>query len=251
MGLYIILMGVQGAGKGLQAGYIAETYGIPHVSTGELFRAMKTREDDLARHVQQIMAEGRLIDDDTTNAVVADRLAQPDAADGVILDGYPRNANQARYLKKVLAARSEAITAVLLLELDLYVAFKRAFGRVTAPDGTSYNIYTNRQGLDVTFREDPTGTYPPAIEVTLQATGEKLIRRPDDANAAAIIKRIDTYLESTSPLIDYYENEGLVRWIDADQPVPDVSAAIRVVIDEVRDLRTTDRIDKGIQGSDG
>ena len=88
MSLYIIIMGVQGAGKGVQAKFIEEAYGIPQVSTGDLFRAMKTRTDDLARKVQEIMAAGHLVDDDTTNAVVVDRLSQEDAQNGVILDAH-------------------------------------------------------------------------------------------------------------------------------------------------------------------
>ena len=98
MGLYIILMGVQGAGKGVQASFIREQYGIPHVSTGDLFRAMRTREDELARKIQETMKAGLLISDETTNEVLQDRLEQPDAENGVIFDGYPRNAAQAKWL---------------------------------------------------------------------------------------------------------------------------------------------------------
>ncbi|MDQ7036427.1 MAG: nucleoside monophosphate kinase [Anaerolineae bacterium] len=155
MGLYIILMGVQGAGKGVQAGFISETYTIPHVSTGDLFRAMKTREDDLAQRVQAIMAAGKLVDDDTTNEVVADRLAQEDAQNGVILDGYPRNQQQAAFLEKYLAEKGEQVNAVLLLNLDLYTAFKRAFGRVTAPNGDSYNYYYKRDNVDFSVEKRP------------------------------------------------------------------------------------------------
>ena len=135
MSLYIILMGVQGAGKGEQAKFIRERYGIPHVSTGDLFRAMKTREDELAKRVQQIMASGNLVDDATTNEVVKDRLSQPDAQGGVIFDGYPRTPNQAAWLESYLAERGEQINAVILLDLDLYTAFKRAFGRVSTAAG--------------------------------------------------------------------------------------------------------------------
>src|SRR5688572_23237777 len=109
MGLYIILMGVQGAGKGVQAGFISETYQIPHVSTGDLFRAMRTREDALAKRVQMILASGGLVDDDTTNEMVAERLALPDAQNGVILDGYPRNHEQSAFLSDYLAQRGEKV----------------------------------------------------------------------------------------------------------------------------------------------
>ena len=226
MSLYVILMGVQGAGKGLQARLIEERYGIPQVSTGDLFRAMRTRQDDLARKVQDIMASGQLVDDDTTNAIVADRLAQADAQNGVILDGYPRNQIQAAFLESHLADKGARVNAVLLLELDLYVAFKRAFGRVSDDDGNSYNCYYNADGVDFSWASAKDSSYPPRLDATLRASGESLKRRPDDASADAIIKRIDTYLETTQPLIKYFEAKGSVRKINADQSIEAVWADI-------------------------
>lgn len=235
MGLYIILMGVQGAGKGEQAKFIQQTYGIPQVSTGDLFRAMKTRQDDLARRVQHIMNAGKLVDDDTTNAVVKDRLEQPDADGGVILDGYPRSPGQADWLESYLATRGERLTTVLLLELDLYTAFKRAFGRVSSSQsGKSYNIYYNSDGIDWKFEDHPEATYPPRLVATVTATGESLVRRADDANAHAILKRIDTYVQTTQPLIDYYRQKGLLKTVNADQPIEAVSRDLRAVIDAAR-----------------
>lgn len=234
MSLYIILMGVQGAGKGVQAAFIRDHYGIPHVSTGDLFRAMKTRTDPLAQQIQDIMRQGLLISDDITNKVVRDRLEQADAQGGVILDGYPRNAAQAQWLEEFLAGRGQAVTRVLLLELDLYDAFRRAFGRVVAANGDSFNIYSNSEGIDWRFVDDPQGLFPPRLEATVIATGEKLVRRPDDANAHAIIKRIDTYRQTTQPLIDYYRAKGLVSVIDASQSIEAVSQAIQTAIDAAR-----------------
>ena len=232
MSLYVILMGVQGAGKGLQAKLIEEHYGIPQVSTGDLFRAMRTRSDDLARKVQDIMASGRLVDDDTTNAIVVDRLAQADAENGVILDGYPRNSIQAAFLESHLAERGARVNAVLLLELDLYIAFKRAFGRVSAADGASYNYYYNAAGVNFAWVQDGEGNYPPRLEATLAGEVE-LRRRPDDASADAILKRIDTFLETTQPLINYFESKGIVRKINADQSIDAVWADIRHALDRL------------------
>jgi adenylate kinase len=236
MALYILLIGAQGAGKGVQAKYIQETYdGIPHVSTGDLFRAMKTREDDLARRVQQIMNEGRLVDDETTCEIVRDRLQQPDAAGGVIFDGFPRNLVQANWLHNYLASQGEALTAVMLLDLDLYTAFKRAFGRVSsAATGESFNIYYHDDSIVWHFEDHPESTYPPRLVATHKITGEHLTRRADDANAHAILKRIDTYLETTQPLIDYYRDKGLLHTVDADQSIEAVSAAIKAEIDAAR-----------------
>ncbi len=226
MSLNVILMGVQGAGKGLQAKRIETRFGIPQVSTGDLFRAMRTRSDALARKVQELMAAGILIDDDTTNAIVADRLAQPDARNGVILDGYPRNKVQAAFLEEHLAQHDASVDAVLLLELDLYVAFKRAFGRVTAADGSSYNCYYKVEDVDFNWLADESGRFPPRLAATQAGSDAPLKRRPDDASADAIIKRIDTFLETTQPLIDYFAAKDLVRKVNADQSIEAVWAEI-------------------------
>lgn len=227
MSLYVILMGVQGAGKGLQAKLIEEHFRIPQVSTGDLFRAMQTRRDALARKVQDIMASGKLVDDDTTNAIVADRLAQPDARNGVILDGYPRNQAQAAFLESHLADSGARVNAVLLLELDLYTAFKRAFGRVTDADGGSYNYYYNADGVDFNWLHDESACFPPRLEASLRGGGTQLTRRPDDASADAVIQRIDTFLETTRPLIQYFESSGNVLKINADQSIDAVWTDIR------------------------
>lgn len=232
MGLYIILMGVQGSGKGTQAGYITQNYGgIPQISTGDLFRAMKTRTDDLAKEIQQMMAEGKLIDDDTTNKVVEDRLQQPDVANGAIFDGFPRTPYQAQWLENYLAQKGEKISAVLLLKLDTYDAFRRAFGRVTSASGTGYNIYSDADKIDIKWVDHPDKSHPPRLEATIKATGEKLVRRPDDASADAIIRRIDTFLKTTQPLIDYFSTKGLVHHVNADQSIQAVTADIKAILD--------------------
>lgn len=232
MALYLNLMGVQGSGKGTQAQLISQKYGIPHISTGDMFRAMRKRSDDLARRVQEMMDAGRLIDDETTNAVVADRLAQPDAAGGAILDGYPRNIAQADFLAAYLAERGQRLNVVILMHIDLYVAFKRAFGRVTAADGQTYNIYYQKEGLDIQVEKHPEGLFPPRVVVKC---GEEILqRRADDADAMAVIKRIDTYLAETQPLVDYYQARGLLHMVDADRPIEAVSADLYRLIDQSR-----------------
>jgi adenylate kinase len=232
-GLYLILMGVQGAGKGEQAKVIAREYGIPHVSTGDLFRAMFKRSDDFAERIKSILNAGNLVDDDTTNEVVRERLSQPDAANGVILDGYPRTPSQAEWLEQHLAAKGEKIAAVLLFKLDLYVAFKRAFGRVSDSAGNTYNIYFNDDGIATVEQDpDPNKHYPPRVKVTLK-NGEIAVRRADDADAAAVIKRIDTYIRETAPLIAHFQTKGLLREIDADRTIEAVSADLQHIIDHI------------------
>lgn len=229
MSLYIIMMGIQGAGKGVQAGIISETYGIPHVSTGDLFRAMKHREDDLAHEVRAIMSAGQLVSDELTNRIVEDRLAQEDAKNGVILDGYPRSAGQCDWLEAHLASKGEKLTAVLLMELDGYTAFKRAFGRVSAADGESYNYFYKRDGVDWQWEEHETQAFPPRL---IAKIGEQpLIRRPDDASAASILKRIDTFVETTQPLIQRYEASGQLVRIDALLPIDIISSQIQSILE--------------------
>ena len=233
MSLYLVIMGVQGAGKGTQAAVIQKTFGIPHVSTGDLFRAMKSRTDELAQRVQDIMRSGALVPDDVTSEVLKDRLEQPDAAGGVILDGYPRNPAQAEWLETYLASKGDSVKAVLLLNLDLYMAFKRAFGRVSSADKTQYNIYTHNDGLEWRTVEHPDKTFPPRLEVIHKPTGEVLNRRPDD-EAFSVIKRIDTYVESTQPLVEYYRGKGVLVEVMADQPIDAVSQSIKDAIDRVK-----------------
>lgn len=229
MSLYLIIMGVQGAGKGTQAAFVSDKFGIPHVSTGDLFRAMKSRTDELAQRVQQIMESGQLVPDEVTNEVLQDRLEQDDAAGGVILDGYPRNIAQAEWLEQYLKSRGEKLTGVLLLDLDFYTAFKRAFGRVKSSSGKTYNFYFNGDIIDMSFEEHPEGKYPPRIKAVLKETGEVLERRADD-EAAAVVKRIDIFQETTQPLIEHYRKQGLLVEIDAAQSIQAVSAAIETAI---------------------
>ena len=169
MALFLMLMGPQGAGKGVQAQQLSAGLGIPHVSTGDLFRAMRQREDALAREVQAVMATGRLVDDALTNEVLRDRLEQKDAQAGAVLDGYPRNLVQAKFLDDYLARRREGLRAVLLLELDLFEAFRRTYGRITAADGRSYNIYSNDVGVEWHFEEHPERAYPPQLHALVCA----------------------------------------------------------------------------------
>lgn len=235
MGLYLVLMGPQGAGKGVQAGYIRQNYGnIPHLSTGDLFRSMKTRTDALAQEIQQIMAEGKLISDEITCKVVEDRLQQDDAKNGVLFDGFPRTLPQAEWLDRYLASKGEKVTAVLLLELDLYEGFRRAFGRVTSAGGESYNVYSNNESIAWKWVDAPEKAYPPRLEAVLKAGGEKLLRRPDDASADAIIKRLDEYLRTRQVLVPYYEARNLLRRVDASKSIAEVSDDIKWILDSTK-----------------
>jgi adenylate kinase len=230
MQLNILLLGVQGSGKGTQAAFLQDKYGVVQLSTGDLFRAMRSRTDAFAQEIQALMADGTLIDDATTNRVVQEFLERPDVAKGVIFDGYPRTPAQAAWLDTYLASKGAKINAVIVLDLDLFVGFKRAFGRLGGGDG-AHNLYFNNDGLEITTVEHPEKTFPARLDVTVTATGEQLTRRPDDANAHAIIKRIDSFVQTTQMLIEHYP-KGLVHRVDAAQSIEKVRAEIERIIQQ-------------------
>ncbi len=251
MALFLMLMGPQGAGKGVQAREFSRGLNAPHVSpeselqsprphvsTGNLFRAMRQREDALAREVQATMAAGHLIDDALTNQVLRDRLEQEDVQAGAVLDGYPRNQVQAKFLDEYLEQRGNRLDAVILLELDLFKAFRRSYGRITAADGRSFNIYGQDEGVEWEFVEHPQHEYPPRLKARLRESGEALIRRPDDAHAHAIIQRIELFLAEVEELVAYYEVRGILKRVDAAQSVNKVTIDIAHAVTEIieRDL---------------
>lgn len=234
--IFLLIMGVQGSGKGTQANFIANQYGIPHVSTGDLFRAMKTRTDALANRIRETLAAGLLVDDATTNEVLKDKLDSlaAEGQRGALLDGYPRNQFQAEFLTSYLASRHQKVNAVLLLDLDLYSAFKRSFGRVTAADGRAFNIYSNHGGISWEFEKDPSKRFPPRLVARIDATNEELIRREDDANAFGVIQRIEKFLSETQPVLPYYESLGILRKINADQSIDAVKSQLFAAIEAAK-----------------
>jgi adenylate kinase len=215
-GLYILLMGVQGAGKGTQAAKLVEALGLIHLSTGELFRAMKVQDTPLAREVQTIMNRGDLIPDELTIRIVRERMQAPDAAKGVIFDGFPRTVPQAQALDTLLAEFGGRVNLAVSLELDRQIAFKRLEGRrvCTVNEKHIYNVYFN----------------PPKVEGMCDLDGAPLMQRPDDT-PEAVNKRIDTYFSQTAPLLDYYQKAGVLRRLNADQTIEAVSAVLLAAVE--------------------
>ncbi len=209
--MYLIIMGVQGAGKGTQAAAIKDRLNIPHITSGGLFRAMKDQDTPLARQVQAIMARGELVPDDVTIQVVRERLMQPDAARGFILDGFPRTRPQAEALDALMRDLGQQITAVLYLHISDDEAVERISGRLQCTLDEKH-IYHRRYN-------------PPRVEGVCDLDGGRLFTREDD-QPEAVRKRIAEFHHKTRPLLDYYREQGLLREIAADRPIEAVTETI-------------------------
>lgn len=219
MALYIVLVGVQGAGKGTQAAILSQQYHLPHVTTGGLFREMKTQDTPLAREIQRIMNEGSLVPDDITVQVVRERLQQPDAVNGAIFDGFPRTLPQAEALDKLLGDLGGKVNLVPFFNLDRETAIKRISGRweCTLDPKHVYNENSN----------------PPKVAGTCDLDGGKLWQRPDDTPEAAA-KRIDLFFEKTMPLLNYYRGRGLLNEINAGQSIEAVTAEMISALEKAK-----------------
>jgi adenylate kinase len=216
---FIVLMGVQGSGKGTQAGKLKEKYGLPHVTSGGLFRAMKNENTPLAQEVQAIMAVGKLVPDDVTIRVVGDRLSKGDAIQGAILDGFPRTLPQAEALDQLLSQMDSKVTVVPFLKLEQIDAVDRIVNRrVCSVDETHADGYNLK-------------TKPPQVEGHCDICNAPLIQRKDDTLEGAT-KRISLFFEETTPLLDYYQAQGVLATIDATQSIDQVTAALVEAIDE-------------------
>jgi adenylate kinase len=215
MATYIVLLGPPGAGKGTQAKLVTGRLGLPQVSTGDLFRAMKTQDTPLARKVQAIMSSGSLVPDDITVEMVKERLAQPDCRDGAILDGFPRTVPQAEALDRLLGDTFHAqVNVVPMFNLSEDLAVQRISGRRTCRVcGALYHVTAN----------------PPKREGVCDRDSGELFLREDD-RPDTVRERYQVYLENTVPLIDYYRAKGLLEEIDAAQPVEAITADLMAAI---------------------
>ena len=212
----IVLLGAPGSGKGTQSQLLVKAYGVPQISTGDLLREAITKGTELGRLAKAAMDAGTLVDDSIVLGMIRERLGQPDAAQGFILDGFPRNLAQAAALAELLRALGKPLQAVVLLNLDLGVLFKRLTGRRICQDcGRVFNVLTG----------------PPGVQPHCEKCGNspRLIQRPDDREEV-IGKRLEVYEAQTKPLIQLYRENGLLRVINADAPQEVVFASLREAI---------------------
>ena len=206
----IVLLGAPGSGKGTQAQRLRDERGIPQISSGDLLRDAVARGTELGKRAKAAMDAGELVSDEIVLGLIRERLGRPDTASGFILDGYPRNVAQAAALDRLLADMNLPIDAVVLMEIDPAVLFKRLSGRRTCPKcGKVFNIYTSPSK-----RGDACDVGP---------DHPKLVQRPDDREDV-IENRLRVYESQTRPLIDHYRQRGLLKVVDADGPVDRVYA---------------------------
>ncbi|QIW14906.1 adenylate kinase [Pasteurellaceae bacterium RH1A] len=211
----IILLGAPGAGKGTQAQFMMNKFGIPQISTGDMFRAAIKEGTELGKQAKALMDEGKLVPDELTVALVKDRIAQPDCAKGFLLDGFPRTIPQADALKEA------GVKIDFVLEFDVAdeVIVERMSGRrVHQPSGRTYHVVYN----------------PPKVEGKDDVTGEDLIIRPDD-KPETVLDRLAIYHKQTKPLIAYYTAQAeagqtVYHRLDGTQPVEAVSAELNRIL---------------------
>ena len=217
--LNLIFIGPPGAGKGTQAEALVDEFDLAYLATGDMMRAKRKEDSELGRRIARIIAEGGLVDDDIVCEVVIERI-DAEGADGFLLDGFPRTPGQADKLDSALSSRGRSLTAVLLIEAPDDVIIKRLAGRRVCEDGHVYHVENN----------------PPQQEGVCDVDGKPLVQRDDD-KPETIQKRLDTYHEQTEPLVQRYEDEGLLHRFDGTRSPEEVGDHIRRT---VRTLRRED-----------
>jgi|SRR6185312_8537963 len=215
----IILMGAPGAGKGTQAKLISRQYGIPQISTGDILRDNVARGTELGKKADPIMKSGGLVPDDLMLAMIADRLVQPDAQRGFILDGFPRTVGQAewldRYLQSITFGGRRMAPVVINLKVGYNHLLQRLTGRRSCPvDGKIYNIYLQ----------------PPQKEGQCDFCGTPLVQRKDDKEEV-ISERLKSYERQTLPLVEYYGRQGRQYELNGEQSVDQVTAETLAIVE--------------------
>ena len=212
----IIMLGAPGAGKGTQAKKIADKYQIPHISTGDIFRANIKEGTELGKKAKSYMDQGQLVPDELTLELIMDRFQNPDCKNGYVLDGFPRTIPQAEALTEALAKKGETIDYAINVEVPDENIINRMGGRrACLACGSTYHI-----------------VYAPTrVEGICDRCGEKLVLRDDD-KPETVKKRLAVYHEQTQPLIDYYTEQGVLKTVDGTRSLDEVFQAIVEILGE-------------------
>ena len=199
----LIMLGAPGAGKGTQAKKIADKYQIPHISTGDIFRANIKNGTELGKKAKAYMDQGALVPDELVVDLVADRVKQDDCEKGYVLDGFPRTIPQAESLDEVLASMGQRIDFAIDVEVpDEHIVRRMSGRRACVGCGATYHVEYN----------------PPKVQDVCDACGKELVLRDDD-KPETVKKRLDVYHAQTQPLIDYYQKAGVMKEVDGTQDI--------------------------------
>ncbi|EAL08437.1 adenylate kinase [Listeria monocytogenes] len=207
-------MGLPGAGKGTQAEQIVEKYNIPHISTGDMFRAAMKNNTELGKKAKSFMDNGDLVPDEVTNGIVRERLAEDDAKNGFLLDGFPRTVEQAEELENILNDLGTELDAVINIEVDKDVLMKRLTGRwICRTCGKTYHEIYN----------------PPKVPGKCDLDGGELYQRDDDKKET-VEKRLNVNMKQTKPLLDFYSEKGKLHNINGEQDIKDVFVDVEKIL---------------------
>ncbi|MCM3620446.1 adenylate kinase [Sutcliffiella horikoshii] len=210
----LVLMGLPGAGKGTQAERIVEKYNIPHISTGDMFRAAMKEETELGMKAKSFMDQGQLVPDEVTIGIVRERLEKEDCKDGFLLDGFPRTVPQADALEQMLEELGRKIDFVINVNVDQSILMERLTGRRICKDcGATYHLVFN----------------PPAKDGVCDKCGGELYQRADD-NEETVGNRLEVNVKQSKPLLDFYKSKGYLRNIDGQQAIDKVFADIEELL---------------------
>ncbi|MDQ0228315.1 adenylate kinase [Bacillus sp. 7586-K] len=202
----LVLMGLPGAGKGTQAERIVEKYDIPHISTGDMFRAAMKEETELGLQAKSFIDKGELVPDEVTIGIVRERLGKNDCQKGFLLDGFPRTVAQAEALEGILAELNKQIDYVINIDVNKDILMERLTGRrICKSCGATYHLVFN----------------PPANEGKCDKCGGELYQRADD-NEETVANRLEVNLKQTEPLLNFYNEKGYLRNINGEQDINDV-----------------------------
>lgn len=214
----LILMGLPGAGKGTQASRISSEYGIPHISTGDMFRAAIKEETELGVKAKSFLDAGALVPDDVTIGIVKERLEQEDCKDGFLLDGFPRTTVQAEALEEILTDLGRSLDFVLNIDVPKDQLIERLAGRRVSPSsGRSYHVIYN----------------PPKVDGVCDVDGSELIQREDD-KPETVKNRLEVNIEQQQPLKDFYEQKEYLKDIQGDRDIDQVFAEIDKLLKGLR-----------------
>ena len=213
----LILLGPPGAGKGTQARMLEEDFGLVQLSTGDLLRAAVAAGTEAGKQAKAVMEAGQLVSDDIVLAILRDRMAQPDVAKGVILDGFPRTAGQAAALDGLLAQVGQKVTAAISLEVDDEAMVGRVSGRYTCACGEGYHDEFKK----------------PAVAGTCDKCGGTAFKRRADDNAETVRERLKAYHDQTAPLIAHYAGQGVLERIDAMGAIAEIRAGLSAIVTRV------------------